>query len=245
MRQCVTFLSDFGVKDAYVAQVKGVIISQVPDVLIIDITHDIDPFDLISAGWLLSTSYPYFPPGTVHLAVVDPGVGTDRAVLCVRKAGHVFVGPDNGLFSFLYPADDIIEVSWRPMVAVSSTFHGRDIFASLVVKIITGHGLNVPGSHKDDPVCLDVKKPMVVHIDGFGNIITNISCARLGNGTSVEINGIKVGAVSGTFADIPHGSLGLICGSAGTIEIAANMARAADIVNARSGMMVSIVPELS
>lgn len=236
----LTFLSDFGTRDAYVAQVKGVILSRVPDARILDISHEIEPFNTISAGWLLYTSYRYFPAGTVHLAVVDPGVGTDRAVLMVRKGGHVFVGPDNGLFSFLYPADEVAEVSWRPGGAVSPTFHGRDIFAPLVVKLLTGHGLGVPGKIKADPVCLDVNAPMVVHIDGFGNVITNISGERLSPGASVEVNGTTVTAVAGTFAEIPPGSLGLICGSAGTIEIAGRRARAVDIIGAKAGMIVSL-----
>ncbi|HPI91703.1 MAG TPA: SAM-dependent chlorinase/fluorinase [Deltaproteobacteria bacterium] len=242
MTPCVTFLSDFGLRDAYVAQVKAVLLSQVPEARIVDISHEMDPFNIISAGWLLATSYRYFPAGTVHLAVVDPGVGTDRAVLEVRKEGHVFVGPDNGLFSFLYPAEEVVEVTWRPAGSVSSTFHGRDIFAPLAVKLLTGHGLGVAGRPRADPVCLDVHAPMVVHIDGFGNVITNIPCSRLGSGAAVDVNGTTVDSGSGTFADIPFGGLGLVCGSAGTIEIAANRARASDMVGACVGMTVSIVP---
>ncbi len=236
----LTFLSDFGSRDAYAAQVKAVILSKVPEAKIVDISHEVEPFNLVSAGWLLFTSYRYFPAGTVHLAVVDPGVGTARAVLLVRKGGHVFVGPDNGLFSFLYPADEVVEVSWRPQGAVSPTFHGRDVFAPLVVKILTGHGLGVPGEPKTDPICLDVAAPMVVHIDGFGNVITNIPCGRLSSGGSVEVNGTVVNAGAETFADIPPGSLGLICGSAGTIEIVASRARASEVLGAKTGMMVSL-----
>lgn len=242
MTPYMTFLSDFGLRDAYVAQVKAVILSRVPQARIVDISHDIDAFDFISAGWLLATSYRCFSAGTVHLAVVDPGVGTDRAVLMVRKDGHVFVGPDNGLFSFIYPADEVIEVTWRPGGVISPTFHGRDIFAPIVVKLLTGHGLGVAGRPRTDPVFFDVHAPMVVHIDGFGNVITNIPCSRLAPGAAVEVNGTRVESESGTFADIPIGGLGLVCGSAGTIEIAANRARASDMARARVGMAVSIVP---
>ena len=237
----MTFLSDFGHRDAYAAQVKAVILSHVPDAQIIDITHDIEPYGIVSAAWLLSTTYPHFPQGTVHLAVVDPGVGTDRAILEVRKKGHVFIGPDNGIFSFLYPADEVREITWRPEGAVSSTFHGRDIFAPLAARILAGHGLGLPGVPKHDPVAFDVKSPMVVHIDTFGNVITNIPCNDLKAGCSLEVNGMKVTAAAGTFADIPEGGLGLICGSASTIEIAANRARASDIIGAKSGMPVSLV----
>jgi S-adenosylmethionine hydrolase len=240
MGPLIAFLSDFGLRDAYVAQVKAVILSRVPDARIIDITHDIEAFSIISAGWLLSTSYHHFPAGTVHLAVVDPGVGTDRAVLLVRKDGHVFVGPDNGLFSFLYPAQEVREVTWRLEGAFSTTFHGRDIFAPIAVKILTGHGLGIPGRPKVDPVLLDVNSPMVVHIDTFGNVVTNIPCDRLVRGMSLQVNGHTVCAAAGTFADIPPGALGLICGSASTIEIVANRARAAGITGARPGMAVAI-----
>lgn len=236
----ITFLSDFGLRDAYVAQVKAVILSAVPDARIVDITHDVEPFNLISAGWLLSTSYRYFPQGTVHLAVVDPGVGTDRAILMVRKDRHVFVGPDNGVFSFLLPSDEVMEVTWRPEGAVSSTFHGRDIFAPLVVRLITGHGLGVPGTAKADPVRLALDAPMVVHIDTFGNVVTNIPGDRLGEDASLEINGHAIRSAARTFAQVPPGETGLICGSASTIEVVANQARAADIVGARVGMKVEM-----
>jgi len=242
MRPLVSFLSDFGHKDAYVAQVKAVILSHIPEASIIDITHDIDPFQIISAAWLLSTSSRFFPPGTVHLAVVDPGVGTGRGILAMRKGGHLFIGPDNGIFSFLYPSEEILEITWRPQGAVSSTFHGRDIFAPLVVKVLSDHVLSELGIPLTDPISFDVEAPMVVHIDTFGNVITNIGCDRLDPGTLFKINGTTVSIVSGTFADIPPGTVGLICGSEGTIEIVANRARASDIIGARVGMMVSIVP---
>jgi S-adenosylmethionine hydrolase len=238
MMPVVTFLSDFGFKDAYGAQVKAVILSGVPDARIIDITHDIAPFNIISAGWLLATSFRFFPPGTVHLVVVDPGVGTGQAILTVRKEDQVFVGPDNGVFSFLYPADEVREVTWRPQGAVSSTFHGRDIFAPLVVKILAGHGLPVPGMPKPDPVVLDIKSPMVVHIDTFGNVITTIGCDHLREGCVIGISGKDIDLVAHSFAEIPEGMLGLICGSASTIEIVANRGNAAQILGVKVGMRV-------
>jgi S-adenosylmethionine hydrolase len=240
MMSVVTLLSDFGLKDAYVAQVKAVILSGVPNARIIDITHDIAPFNVISAGWLLAKSFRFFPPGTVHLVVVDPGVGTGRAILTMRKEEHVFVGPDNGIFSFLYPADDVREVTWRPLGAVSSTFQGRDILAPLVVKILSGHGLPIPGMPKADPVVLDVKSPMVVHIDTFGNVITNIECDHLRQRCLISISGNDIDHVVNSFAEVPQGKIGLICGSASTVEIVANQANAAEIIGARVGMSISV-----
>jgi len=237
----VTFLSDFGSKDAYVAQVKAVILSSAPSVTIVDITHEVEPFDLVSAGWLLAASYRHFPRGTVHLAVVDPGVGTARAALVARKDGHTFVGPDNGVFSFIYPADEVIEVTWRPGKAVSNTFHGRDLFAPLVVRLVTGHGLGVPGRPMAEPVRLEVDGPMVVHVDRFGNVITNIPAERLARGGGVEINGTRVSRTVSTFAELQDGSLGLICGSSGTIEVVSHRARASDVLCAGPGTPVSLI----
>ncbi len=134
----MTFMSDFGLEDAYVAQVKARVLSRMPDACIVDITHGVRPYDIISAAWLLSTSFSYFPEGSIHLCVVDPGVGTSRAALAVRKGGHIFVGPDNGIFSFLYPAQEVIETIWRPEGPVSRTFHGRDLFAPVVAEIMEG-----------------------------------------------------------------------------------------------------------
>jgi S-adenosyl-L-methionine hydrolase (adenosine-forming) len=236
----ITFISDFGLKDAYVAQVKAVILTQSPGARIIDITHDIDAFGIISAGWLLASSFRFFPAGTIHLAVVDPGVGTDRDILYVKKDGHIFVGPDNGLFSFLFPADTVIEITWRPQGSVSSTFHGRDIFALLVARILAGDDMHELGIPAVSPVCLEVKSPMVVHIDAFGNVITNIFCESAKPEVSVELNGQVVPICAMTFADIPEGSLGLICGSSSTVEIAANRGNAAKIIGAKVGMPVKI-----
>ena len=238
----MTFLSDFGLKDAYVAQVKAVILSRVPDAVVIDITHEIPPFGIISAGWLLATSFRHFPTGTIHLAVVDPGVGTNRAILALRKEGHVFIGPDNGLFSFLYPSEEILEITWRPEGPVSATFHGRDTFAPLVVRFLTGHGLGAPGILRKDPVRFETSLPMVAHIDVFGNVITNIGCDRLGEGTAMTVNSCVIRKICNSFSEIPEGDMGLICGSAGTIEIAANRARASDMIGAQVGMAVSINP---
>jgi S-adenosyl-L-methionine hydrolase (adenosine-forming) len=242
MGRILTFLSDFGMKDAYVAQVKGVILSQLPETQIIDITHDLPPFDIISAGWLLTSSFRFFPSGTVHLAVVDPGVGTGRAILAVRKEGHLFIGPDNGIFSFLYPSDEVLEITWRPQGTISSTFHGRDIFAPLAIKFLSGHGLGAPGMPKKDPVWFDVRSPMVVHVDTFGNVITNVPCDRLVPDVSLEINGHAVSLVVQSFEDIPVKGLGLVCGSASTIEIVANQGHAADMLGVKAGMMVAIFP---
>lgn len=238
----MTFMSDFGLEDAYAAQVKARIISLMPDACIVDITHSVSPYDIISAAWLLFTSFSYFPEGSIHLCVVDPGVGTSRAVLTVQKEGHIFVGPDNGVFSFLYPGQAVIETIWRPEGPVSSTFHGRDIFAPVVAEILKGVSPESLGPPMNDPAAFDISRDMVVHIDRFGTVVTNIPCVKLQNGCSVTCGSSKVDRIAGTFSDIPPGALALICGSASTIEISANRDRAADLLGAGVGMDLFFEP---
>lgn len=239
MKKILTFLSDFGVKDSYASQVKGRILSTAPDVSIIDITHDCERYDIIAGAWLLHTSWRHFPKNTVHLAVVDPGVGTDRAMLAVEKDGHFFIGPDNGIFSFIYPAEKVFEITWRPKAEISPTFHARDIMAPVSAMILNGVQPAALGAPGKEAVSFDVKAPMVVHVDGFGNVITNIGFESL-NGCGVTVNGTFTGKAAATYSDITEGEIALIKGSAGTVEISANMRSAADIIKARTGMPVMI-----
>ena len=240
MKKVVTFLSDFGMSDAYVAQVKARILSSAHDVCIVDITHDVDSYAVLSGAWLLFTTYTFFPKGTVHLAVIDPGVGSPRAVIIVKKAGHIFIGPDNGIFSFLYPADEVIEVTWRPEGVISPTFHARDIFAPVALKVLEDPACEGIGALLNDPVMFDVTKPMVVHIDKFGNVVTNIDCSVLKQRPTLVCGKKSIGCVCGTFSAIPDGGLALICGSSATIEIAANRESAAQMTGACVGMPIQL-----
>jgi S-adenosyl-L-methionine hydrolase (adenosine-forming) len=239
MKKILTFLSDFGVKDSYAAQVKGRILSAAPDVNIIDITHECGRFDIISGSWLLHTSWKCFPKNTVHLAVVDPGVGTDRAILVLEKDGHFFIGPDNGIFSFIYPAEKVFEITWRPKTEISLTFHARDIMAPVAAMLLNGIQPVTLGILKKNAVSFDVRSPMIVHIDGFGNIITNIGFESL-NGRGVTVNGTSIIRSAETYCDIAEGEIALIKGSAGTVEISANMRSVADMLKVRTGMPVVI-----
>ncbi|HNY66838.1 MAG TPA: SAM-dependent chlorinase/fluorinase [Deltaproteobacteria bacterium] len=234
----VTFLSDFGLQDGYVAQVKARLLSLAPGTAIVDITHEVAPYGITSAAWILSTSYPYFPPGSIHLCVVDPGVGTARSVLAARKGDHLFVGPDNGVFSFIYPADSVTRVDWRPAGPVSPTFHGRDLFAPVVGELLRGAQPESLGSCLEKPVSFDTSRDMVAHIDRFGTLVTTIPCARLRDGCSLLVGGVSIRTVAQTFADIPQGGLALICGSAGTVEVAADRGSAAQVLGAKVGMEV-------
>jgi S-adenosylmethionine hydrolase len=239
MKKILTFLSDFGSKDSYVAQVKGRVISSVPDVTIIDISHECKPYDIISGAWLLHTSWQEFPINTVHLAVVDPGVGTKRAILAVEKSGHFFIGPDNGLFSFIYPAKRVFEITWRPRKEISPTFNARDIMsdaAAMILGRIQPAALGIPF---DNPVTIDVASPIVVHIDRFGNVITNIDASG-GMPKEIGINGHIISSSALNYADIPAGELSMIKGSSGTVEVSLNMGSAAGLLKAESGMPVCL-----
>jgi len=237
----VTFLSDFGLSDGYVAQVKGSILSGFSEVSIIDITHEIPPFDIISGAWLLSAAYASFPPGTIHLAVVDPGVGTDRSIVCLQKDGHIFIGPDNGILSFLAPFENFLEITWRPTGRISPSFHARDVFAPILVEILKGRPLDELGFPMADPVLVDISSPMVVHIDRFGNIITNIPISKVSSSACVRIAGRKIGPLAGNYYGITPGRLGLIGSGANTLEIAGNQVSASGILDAYTGMKVKII----
>ena len=239
MKKIMTFLSDFGGKDSYAAQVKGRILSEAPDVSIIDITHECERFSIISGAWLLHTSWRYFPKNTIHLAVVDPGVGTERAILAVQKDGHFFIGPDNGIFSFIYPAERVFEITWRPKTEISYSFHARDIMAPVSAMLLNGIQPAALGAPKQNPVSIDIDAPIVVHIDSFGNIITNIGYSRLGS-EGIMIKDTVIKELAGTYDDIKGTDPALIKSSAGTIEVSSKRHSAAEILKARPGMSVII-----
>jgi S-adenosylmethionine hydrolase len=184
----LTLLTDFGTQDEYVGVMKGVILSIAPDVRLVDLSHQIPPQDVRRAAFLLTSAVPYFPPDTVHLAVVDPGVGTERRPLAVRTPAGTFVGPDNGLFSWVlagvpeWVAVEIREPAYR-LPHVSFTFHGRDIFAPAAAYLAAGVPLERLGPRLTDPVRLpsprlevrdDAIEGEVLYADRFGNLVTSV-----------------------------------------------------------------------
>ncbi|MCS7179403.1 MAG: SAM-dependent chlorinase/fluorinase [Anaerolineae bacterium] len=184
----LTLLTDFGTEDEYVGVMKGVILSIAPVVRLVDLCHQIPPQDIRRAALLLSNAVPYFPPDTVHLAVVDPGVGTERRALAIRTPAGTFVGPDNGLFSWVlaeipeWTAVEIREPAYR-LPRVSSTFHGRDVFAPAAAYLAMGLPLERLGPRVEDPVMLppprlEIRERAlegeVLYADRFGNLVTSI-----------------------------------------------------------------------
>jgi S-adenosylmethionine hydrolase len=187
----ITLLTDFGTKDPYVGIIKGVILSTNPDVRIVDITHEVDPQDVREGAFLVEEYYRYFEKGTIHVAVVDPMVGSDRKPIVFSKDGYFFIGPDNGLFTLLYDeATRIFAIENKRYMRkeVSSTFHGRDIFAPAAAYLASGVHPSMLGSVVQDPVRLPDLLPTVkdnvlhgevVRFDWFGNAITNIAQTML------------------------------------------------------------------
>ena len=232
----ITLTTDFGYADGYVGALKGVILSIAPLAHIVDITHGISPQAITQAAFVLQQAVPYFPADTIHLAVIDPGVGSARRPLALRTPHATFVGPDNGLFTpFFTPAGTVQIVHltqsqyWRPQP--SATFHGRDIFAPVAAHLSAGIPLAGMGVEMDDPVRWVDTAPSrmaggalhgtVIHIDYFGNLITNLPAGWLGEDQwTVEVHGEVVPAISPHYAAVAPGRLVAYVGSSGTLEVA-------------------------
>jgi len=257
----ITLTTDFGTQDGYVAAMKGVMLSATPSLRFVDLTHDVAPQDVMEAAFLLKTAAWEFPTGTVHLVVVDPGVGTDRRPVAIRAGGHYFVGPDNGLFSLLLDGDPIdagvtldpAQVS--PDERLSTTFHGRDLFAPAAARIAAGGALHDLGPGLDELKALHWALPIpdaegirgwVVHIDHFGNCITNIPRSLLeerrdGRGVACYVGTGVVRGLRQTYGTVEKGEPLLVVGSSDVLEIAVNSGNAATMLNIRKGAPVNLV----
>lgn len=230
----VSLLTDFGRQDPFVGVMQGVLLALAPDVRTVDLTHEVPPQEVEAAAFWLSHCHPYFPRGTVHLAVVDPGVGTTRRALAVAALGHLFVGPDNGIFSsVLARADAVHEIDAEQMrrqlrahlpgaSAVSSTFHGRDVFAPAAALLARGEELAAVGPPLTGapPVLLAKHDaPRVMIVDRFGNLITNVDWPEGAEPPRLSIRGRGLRSVR-TYGEATHGECVTLRGSFGTLEIA-------------------------
>ncbi|MBC7327130.1 SAM-dependent chlorinase/fluorinase, partial [bacterium] len=195
----ITFTSDFGLEDPFVGVVKGVILNINPNAIIVDITHLIPPQDILQAALVLRFSYRFFPPGTIHLAIVDPGVGSSRNPIVIESPPYFFVGPDNGIFSFVLEENFsayLIENRQFLLPDISQTFHGRDIFAPIAGHLSLGVSPSCFGRKIEEIEKLAFPQPkimgntivgQILTFDRFGNAITNISADLLGEHTNVKI----------------------------------------------------------
>jgi S-adenosylmethionine hydrolase len=246
----ITLTTDFGLADGYVGIMKGVILSIAPDVRLVDLSHEIAPQDVRQAAYVLARAVLYFPAGTIHLAVVDPGVGGRRRPLLVRTGRAFYVGPDNGLFTLALAESgaQAFELDrpafWRP--AVSRTFHGRDIFAPVAAHLATGVPPERLGRPITDPVRLELPQParhpdgrltgQVVYVDRFGNLISDVPAAWVVGGRwRGEIAGQQIAGLSGTYAEAAPGALVALIGSEDTVEIAVRDGNAAQQLVVRAG----------
>jgi S-adenosylmethionine hydrolase len=241
----IALLTDFGTRDPYVGTMKGVILGIHPQARIVDLTHDVAPQDVLGAYFLLRNTYRYFPAGTVFVAVVDPGVGTHRRIVCVETSEQVFLAPDNGILHFLVQSGEarrIVEVTNEKLFLhpVSNTFHGRDIFAPVAAHIAKGMDIARAGRKIAALAALDEIPDRVVRVDRFGNLITNIPAARLEGAREVVVAGKFVARVAKTYADGAPGELLALPGSHGQIEIAVPNGSAAEVVGAAAGARVEV-----
>jgi S-adenosylmethionine hydrolase len=259
-RPLIAFLSDFGTRDHYVGVIRGVILSTCPDVTLVDISHDIPPHDIAFAARELEATYRYFPPGTIFLVVVDPGVGTTRLGLAAEAGEYRFVAPDNGVLSGVFrdlPPKKIVELSERRYArpTVSRTFEGRDRFAPAAAFLAKGVHLTALGRSMADYQRLDLARPeledgvirgSVVRVDRFGNLVTNLdrrTCERLTEGTGgvhLSVGGRSISRIVSTYADIPPGEVGALFGSTDHLECAAQADSAAERLGVGVGESVEL-----
>lgn len=257
----ITLLTDFGSQDYFVGAMKGVILSINPAAGIVDVTHEIPPAEIRAAAFNLLAVHQEFPAGTIHLVVVDPGVGSGRRGVALDCAGQFFVGPDNGVFSWVCErAGEFRAVHLTTekffRYPVSQTFHGRDIFAPVAAALSNGVDLAEFGPEIDDLIRLESLQPRtlddgvtearIIHIDRFGNCITNLTRddfgpGQPGPGTKLLVNDHDVSSFREFFADGAVGELFCLFGSAGFLEIAARNSSAAKILGAQCGQPVIAV----
>lgn len=239
MRPIITLLTDFGTADGYVAELKGVLLSNAPDASIVDLSHDVPPQDVETARLAVARYWRRFPAGTVHVIVVDPGVGSDRAALAVSSDDRFLVGPDNGVLSPSLLAAGSRAVSLPVPANASSTFHGRDVFAPAAASLALGTPIDDLGPPSLDPMIRRTPEARrgedgsvigeVIAIDRFGNAISNLVAPR---GGRIEVGG-RTMQIMRTYADAPVGDLIAVIGSSGFVEVAqrdGNAARALEIM---------------
>lgn len=222
----ITLLTDFGLRDSYVAEVKAVLLSAIPTAQLVDITHDVPPGDLRAAQYLLGRSWHRFPPHTVHLAVIDPGVGTARRAVAASRQGHLFVGPDNGILSPVLDGARVVELAVPPGAA--PTFHARDVFAPAAARLALGDPVDGLGPPATDPLRVPLPVPRrsatevvgeVVYVDRFGTLVTNLTPELVRDARQIML-GKQVVPIGRTFGDVAPGEAVAFVGSGGTIEIA-------------------------
>ncbi len=254
----ITFTTDFGLSDHFVGTMKGVVAGIAPQARVIDISHDIAPYNVTEAAFVITEAWPYFPKGTIHVVVVDPGVGSSRRPILAEAGGHFFIAPDNGVLSLVFDgAAHNVRVISNPKFMrreISRTFHGRDIFAPAAAHLAKDakpaafgkliHDYVRSWSDKPAPQGKDSWRGTILKIDRFGNLITNFA-ARDFAGITARPFEMRAGTkhiqrLALTYAETEVGDLFVIVGSAGYLEIAANQASAATLLGCSAGASVEL-----
>jgi S-adenosylmethionine hydrolase len=256
----IALLTDFGLRDPYVGAMKGAILSACPEAILVDVVHEVEAHDVAAGALALDAAYRHFPAGTVFLAVVDPGVGSDRRPIAVAAGCWLFVGPDNGLFTFVLDAHPQARVHLlaNPLLhrdPLSAVFHGRDLFGPAAARLARGLPLEEVGPAVTDPVRLvlpgktrqaDAWAGAVLHVDRFGNLTTNLVEADLdalagGHPGRLEVRlGAAVLPLVRAYADVAPGTACALIGSSGRLEIAVNRGRADALLGAGPGAAVVV-----
>jgi S-adenosylmethionine hydrolase len=259
MARIITLTTDFGIRDPYAGALKGAILSVNPDATIVDITHSIGPGNVIEGAFALLGAYQFFPKGTVHVAVVDPGVGGKRMPILIETSRFFFIGPDNGVLTLAASRDRIrraVELKEERyfLKPVSHTFHGRDIFGPVAGHVSKGTGIRRFGPNITENAVKAIGLPRiqtkktgltgsVVHIDSFGNLITNITSDAVNWRFEEVIVSVKRASIKGikdTYGVAPEGALVALIGGAGFLEIAVNKGSAKERLKADIGAIVSL-----
>jgi S-adenosyl-L-methionine hydrolase (adenosine-forming) len=253
----ITLTTDFGLADPFVGMMKGVMLGIAPNAQLVDLTHEIHSYDILEAALIIEGTYRYFPAGTVHIIVVDPGVGSERRPMAAMANGHIFVAPDNGVLSLVLQTDAVASLSPAYEITngslfqgpVSHTFHGRDIFAPVAAHLVRGTPIESVGPRIVDFVKRPFPAPRpqgdrlvgtVLRIDKFGNIITNFRLKDLGDDFSIRVAGLSITRLCRSFSEADPGEFVAIDGSAGFIELALNQGSAADRLKVERGAEIEL-----
>lgn len=259
MRNVITLTTDFGLQDYYVSAMKAVMLGIAPDARLVDISHEVPSQDIMAGSWILKNSAMLFPPNTVHLVVIDPGVGTERNPIAVQIEDQYFVGPDNGIFSLLTEERDYQAVRlsnknyWRENP--SNTFHGRDIFAPAAAHLSQGVALEKLGEPLEELVTYrwtvpiadkDGLEGMVIHIDKFGNLVTNITADLIeevigDKSVKIYVGNTILDEVTTTFGAVTEGEPVAYIGSSGMLEVGINKGNAEKMLGVQKGAQISLI----
>lgn len=257
----ITLLTDFGQESFFPAAMKGIMLGICPQVTIVDVTHHVPEHDVVAGGYALYATYRHFPQGTVHVGVVDPGVGGERRIVALEIQGHILLTPDNGLLSFVLKStapDRIFQVENRELMnrKISPTFHGRDVFAPVAAHLARGVPLEEVGRQISEVRRLDISSAKrtadglegeIISVDRFGNIVTNIRSEMLPElpeqraKVQIRISGQTVRGICRTYADVALGQLVSYVGSNDLLEIGRNRGSARDVLGAGIGHKVRVI----